>query len=114
MKLALSPAAMAAGCDAVTMAPLSEMFQPAPAALTNVSPAGSVSRRETVPDVGAVPRLRTVNAYDAFWPTVNATEWCLSRLRSGMPSTWVGSTSRPFDGSDSPAVVAVAALVTPG
>jgi len=44
---------------AVTMAPLKAKLQPAPAPLTNVRPAGSVSVTATEPVLAAVPRFVT-------------------------------------------------------
>ena len=54
-----SPAAMLPAKVAVTIAPAVAKDQPAPAALTNASPAGSVSRTVVAPDVAPVPALRT-------------------------------------------------------
>ena len=54
-----SPAARAAGKLAVTIAPEVAKDHPAPAALTNERPAGSVSRTVMAEAVAAVPGLRT-------------------------------------------------------
>lgn len=47
---------------------VSAQFHPAPARLSNVSPAGSVSVTVTLPDVPANPAFVTVTVYVAFRP----------------------------------------------
>jgi hypothetical protein len=113
-KRALSPAAIAPACVAVTIPPAAEMLQPTPTPLTNVSPAGSVSRTVTAPVVTAVPMFVTTSRYAAFWPTVSGAVCRLSSVTSAAPVIAVGSVSRSFAGYGSPATVTVAALTTAG
>src|SRR5438876_575776 len=56
-----SPAARLAANVAVTIAPEVANDQPAPAALTNESPAGRVSATVVAPTVDPVPALRTTS-----------------------------------------------------
>ena len=61
VKAAESKAAMAAAWVAVTVGPLVETLQPAPAAATKPSPAGRTSVTVVAPKVATVPALCTTS-----------------------------------------------------
>ena len=66
----------------VTRLPTALQVQSVPMALTNPKPAGKLSVTVTVPALVDGPRLRTVNTYCPFKPTVKIPRWRLAMVKS--------------------------------